>query len=508
MVDIFRHCSKLEQKYVFQRTLLANIAWNARVFTKVTVSFVKKKHQIMKTALTLSLLFLLATALPAQIDCNKFLEQGKKAAQKENFELAMNSFNSARRCGDAAMGELVDKEVTKLFNAINKKKEQAEKEKQRAEEQQKIAEQEKQRAEAQTKIAQAARDSVATLLQKFEAASAEIVDALMREANNLIYHLDYPAAAAKLRTAADLNQPTAAFKKTLAELAFFWNEAGQTAQAAVLLVAAKHTDAPREKADLQTWLQHYAGVWHDTLMLRYYPNMVTVSGGEANFEGKKALVSTFKIARTETTMWQHALYSSSNGQDMRARKGLKSLSWGINGDNPMVMVSWYDAAKYVNWLSKQFKRDTVYVFEEDNIKQINYSTKGYRLPTEVEWEYAARGGSTQEVFEYAGSNEIDSVAWHGGNSGNRTHPGAAKKANSLGLYDMSGNVWEWCSDWFGSYPATFPVDYRGPDGASLCRVVRGGSWYGNGYDCRVTYRYLDVPGDSLNHGGFRLAQHK
>lgn len=148
----------------------------------------------MKTTLTLFLLFLLSTTLPAQIDCNKFLEQGKKAAQKENFELAMNSFNSARRCGDATMGELVDKEVTKLFKAINKKKEQA---------------------EAQTKIAQAARDSAVILLKKFEAANADIVDALAREANNLIYHLDYAAAAAKLLIAAKLNQPTAAFKKAL-----------------------------------------------------------------------------------------------------------------------------------------------------------------------------------------------------------------------------------------------------------------------------------------------------
>ncbi len=449
----------------------------------------EKTHQIMKTTLTLSLFFLLATASSAQIDCNKFLEQGKKAAQKENFELAMNSFNSARRCGDAAMGELVDKEVARLFKAINKKKEQA---------------------EAQTKIAQAARDSVATLLQKFEAASAEIVDALMREANDLICHLDYAAAATKLRSAAELNQPTAAFKKTLAEVAFFWNEAGQTAQAADMLVAAKHPDAPREKAAMQAWLQHYAGAWHDSLMRRYYPNMLPVSGGEADIDDKKAPVSEFKIARTETTMWQYSLYSSANGQDMRASKDLKSLSWGINGDNPMVYISWYDAARYANWLSKQFKQDTVYIFffEGDGVKQINYAAKGYRLPTEVEWVYAARGGSAHEVFDYPGSNELGSVGWYYDNSGNRTHPVATKTANSLELYDMSGNVWEWCDDWFGSYPATFPVDYRGPDGASLCRVVRGGSWAFNYYYCRVTDRNRYDPRTSDAYMGFRLAQDK
>ncbi len=468
---------------------------------------------------TAFLFFLFITTLPAQSNCDfqKLLSDGKAAAKKENYELALNKFNSARRC-DPDKGAVIDTEVEKLFVAINQKKKQADIEKRRAEEQTKIAraaleESEKQtkvsraaleEAEKQTKIAQAARDSAVVLLQKFEAASAGIVDALAREADNLIYRLDYDAAAAKLRTAADLDQPTNSFKKALAEVAFFWNEAGQTAQAAGLLAAAKQTDAPGEQTPLRTWLKNYAGAWHDTLMQRYYPDMLPVPGGEAIIEGKNAPVSSFQMARTETTMWQYAIYFRSQGKDMLTGKDLISgLSWGFNGDNPVVNVSWHDAARYANWLSKEARLDSVYIFEGENRGAINHATKVYRLPTEVEWEYAARGGLTREVFAYAGSNNLDSIGWYSGNSGSRTQPVAGKKANSLGLYDMSGNVWEWCGDWHSEYPATFPANYHGLD-SGLYRVLRGGSWYSSAGYCLPATRYNSGPNYRSNLTGFRL----
>jgi formylglycine-generating enzyme required for sulfatase activity len=443
----------------------------------------------MKNASILIFLFLLTGTLPAQSNCDfqKLLSDGKAAAKKENYELALNKFNSARRC-DPDKGAVIDTEVEKLFVAINQKKKQADIEKRRAEE--------------QTKIAQAARDSLGTLLQKFEAASAEIVDALVREANNLIYRLDYTAAAAKLRTAADLDQPTNSFRKALAEVAFFWNEAGQTAQAADLLVTAKQTDVPREQTLLGTWLKMYAGPWHDSLMLRYYPNMLPVAGGEAIIDSKKAPVSAFQMARTETTMWQYGMYCEAIGKDIQENQ---QKSWGeIRGNDPVILVSWEDAAQYANWLSKQCNLDTVYIFTGDNFKETNYAARGYRLPTEVEWEYAARGGRAQEVFEYAGSNDLDSVGWYHENSGARTQPVAGKKANSLGLYDMSGNVWEWCSDWYSEYPATFPANYRGPDSGSD-RVLRGGGWSTDADHCLPAYRNNRDPSDRYNNYGFRLA---
>lgn len=459
----------------------------------------------MKNASILIFLFLLTGTLPAQSNCDfqKLLSDGKAAAKKENYELALNKFNSARRC-DPDKGAVIDTEVEKLFVAINQKKKQADIEKQRAEEQTKIARTALEEAEKQTKIAQAARDSAVVLLQKFEAASAEIVDALAREANNLIYRLDYAAAAAKLRTAADLNQPTASLKKAVAEVAFFWNEAGQTAQAAGLLAAAKQADAPGEQTLLRTWLKNYAGAWHDSLMQRYYPNMLPVPGGEAIIDGKNAPVSSFQMARTETTMWQYAIYFRSQGKYMRTDEDLtQALSWGFNGDNPVVNISWHDAARYANWLSKQAKLDTVYIFEGENCRAINYATKGYRLPTEVEWEYAARGGPAREVFAYAGSNNLDSIGWYAKNSGSRTLPVAGKKANILGLYDMSGNVWEWCSDWYAFYPKIFPANYHGSvSGGS--RVFRGGSWSIDAKYCRAANRGFFTPGDRGSNIGFRL----
>ncbi|MFN0217000.1 MAG: SUMF1/EgtB/PvdO family nonheme iron enzyme [Saprospiraceae bacterium] len=360
-------------------------------------------------------------------------------------------------------------------------------------------------AEEERDKAQAAREEAERNLKKYEAASAEIVEALVREANELIYCLDYTGAAAKLRTAADLNQPTDSFIQAVAEVAFFWNEAGLTEQAADLLVAAKQSSVPRDKGPLQTWLKLFAGAsWYDTLWWRYYPTMLPVAGGEAHIDGKIAPVSAFKMARTQTTMWQYALYFASLGKDMRTDQNLSSdsdLSWGFNGDNPVVEVSWYDAARYANWLSKQANLDTVYVFEGDYFKEIDYAARGYRLPTEVEWEYAARGGPAHEVFEYAGGYDLDAVGWYRANSRGRTQPVACKTANCLGLYDMSGNVSEWCSDWYSDYPATFSTNYHGPDSGEN-RVSRGGDWSDSAWSCWSAHRVCAYPFSS--YFGFRL----
>lgn len=191
---------------------------------------------------------------------------------------------------------------------------------------------------------------------------------------------------------------------------------------------------------------------------------------------------------------------------MQTDKGhLRFLGWGLNGDNPVVNVSWFDAARYANWLSKHFKLDTVYIFEGDDLKQINYAAKGYRLPTEVEWEYAAKGGPANERFKYAGSNDLDSVGWYNENSGSgRTQPVAGKKANSLGLYDLSGNVWELCNDWYEErYPATFPANYHGPD-TGEGRVMRGGCWFHQADLCWTAYRFDNSPTWRDYIIGFRL----
>ena len=142
------------------------------------------------------------------------------------------------------------------------------------------------------------------------------------------------------------------------------------------------------------------------------------------------------------------------------------------------------------------------------LKKLNARAPGknYRLPTEAEWEFAARGGTLSKGFLYAGSADLNKVAWFSENSGSKTHFVGQKEANELGLYDLSGNVYEWCSDWYGDYPAGGKPekDPVGPVSGSY-RVIRGGSWYLSAGYCRVSYRGYATPEYRDNYVGFRLA---
>lgn len=130
--------------------------------------------------------------------------------------------------------------------------------------------------------------------------------------------------------------------------------------------------------------------------------------------------------------------------------------------------------------------------------------QNFRLPTEAEWEFACRGGNNSRGYKYSGSNNLGSVAWYDDNSGNKTHSVATKSPNELGIYDMSGNVWEWCSDWYGDYSSDAQTNPKGPVSGSS-RVSRGGSWIGRVRYCRSSFRndsYSSRRGDGL---GLRLA---
>ena len=141
---------------------------------------------------------------------------------------------------------------------------------------------------------------------------------------------------------------------------------------------------------------------------------------------------------------------------------------------------------------------------EKFIPALNRKTgRTFRLPTEAEWEYAARGGGKSKGYKYSGSDNIDEAAWYDGNSRDKTHPVRGKKANELGLYDMSGNVWEWCHDWYGDYSSGAQPNPQGPDKGSY-RVLRGGSWYYYARNCRVSYRCNYTPGRRDYYCGFRL----
>jgi len=151
---------------------------------------------------------------------------------------------------------------------------------------------------------------------------------------------------------------------------------------------------------------------------------------------------------------------------------------------PVEQVSWNDAQMF--------------------IRNLNASTgKNYRLPTESEWEYGARGGKFSFGFKYSGSNCIDDVAWYAGNSNNKTHPVGEKAPNELGIFDMSGNVWEWCSDWFGDYLADPQNNPTGPAQGEY-RVVRGGHWDIGAQRCRISSRHIGKPGNNDDFIGLRL----
>ncbi|MDR1814679.1 MAG: SUMF1/EgtB/PvdO family nonheme iron enzyme [Tannerella sp.] len=199
-------------------------------------------------------------------------------------------------------------------------------------------------------------------------------------------------------------------------------------------------------------------------------------GGDC-WDGEKpahqVTLSGYYIGKYEVTQAQWKAVMGNNPSDFK-------------GDNlPVENVSWNDVQEFIRKLNAQ-------------------TGKNYRLPTEAEWEFAARGGNQSRGYKYSGSNTADNVAWYCDNSGGKTHPVGTKQANELGIYDMSGNVLEWCSDWYDSYSSASQTNPRGASTGSN-RVLRGGSCYYDSLFTRVSNRNCNYPDDRYNHCGFRLA---
>jgi formylglycine-generating enzyme required for sulfatase activity len=169
--------------------------------------------------------------------------------------------------------------------------------------------------------------------------------------------------------------------------------------------------------------------------------------------------------------------------------------------NPVEMVSWFDAVEFCNRLSAKEGLEACYRVEGKTVG-FDITKNGYRLPTEAEWEYAARGG---EEYLYSGSDVIEVVAWYKNNSGGTTRPAGTKAPNRLGLYDMSGNVWEWCWDFYGAYKAGCEENPAGPFEGND-RTARGGSWLDFAYGCTVGIRSRRNPSLPQCDVGFRLAR--
>ena len=187
-------------------------------------------------------------------------------------------------------------------------------------------------------------------------------------------------------------------------------------------------------------------------------------------------LSDYYIGETEVTQ---ELWGAVMGSNPSEFKG--------NNQRPVEMVSWYDCQEFIEKLN-------------------SLTGKQFRLPTEAEWEYAARGGkySKDYVYKYSGSNNADEVAWYYDNSGDETHPVKTKKANKLGLYDMSGNVDEWCNDRYGDYQSNSQTNPTGPSKGGY-RVIRSGGWFNRDRSARVSNRNGYTPDGRYLDCGLRLA---
>lgn len=273
-------------------------------------------------------------------------------------------------------------------------------------------------------------------------------------------------------------------------------------------------------------------------------DLVFVEGGKFNigewrfgfdYEGSHEVkVSSFYIAAHEVTVAEYAEFMKDdggmtyiprfllefglkpqlgqiwNGKEYEAKA---DVTWEHpyieqQNDHPVVLVTWNDAAQYCNWLSLRDGLEEVY--QSDNKKSryyiADFSKNGYRLPTEAEWEWAARGGINSKGYAYSGSDDSTKVAWFIDDSNKTTHPVGTKNPNELSLYDMSGNAIEWCNDWFIEYSSDESfVDPTGP-ASGKTKAIRGGSWLSESMVSLMIERIDCPPNCGFNDLGFRVVR--
>ena len=195
-------------------------------------------------------------------------------------------------------------------------------------------------------------------------------------------------------------------------------------------------------------------------------------------------LSNFSIGKYPITQGQWRAVMGTTVNQQRDKSGLSNPLYGEGDNYPMYYVSWEDVQEF--------------------IRKLNAATgKKYRLPTEAEWEYAARGGNISQRFKYSGSNNLNDVAWYKDNCGNTAHPVGTRQANELGIYDMSGNVFEWCKDRIGSYSNNAQTNPQGPSSGDFF-LLRGGGWSADSNSCRVTYRDRMIKVYRSHDVGFRI----
>ena len=260
-------------------------------------------------------------------------------------------------------------------------------------------------------------------------------------------------------------------------------------------------------AEAKSWLAEHDSLWlrekqiHSRYNMKRIQSDVFVMGcqpgdtrcNEDEFPPHVVMLSRdFYLGTTEVTQDLYEYITGKNPSRFR----------NCGASCPVENISFFDVVEFLNMLSDQESLPRCYLGTEKDIRFVGMDCTGYRLPSEAEWEYAAR---TTESFLFAGGNEPDELAWHKGNSQERTHPVGQKQPNKFGLYDMSGNVLEWCTDWYWEYTEDNQTDPVRTE-QTESKVGRGGSWFEDAMQSRTSERYYEDPKFRYDLLGFRIAQ--
>lgn len=394
------------------------------------------------------LAFCTPSVLAAQQTCQDYIcnyNKAKIALSQKKFKEAIDYCKAAKAYPNANNTE-ADALIYKIFEKIEAQKVEAEKQRNRAE----IA------------------------LKELQKTSKQVVQLLLNQIDQNILKLEFDSAFTKCETALSLKVNRKEVEKRVLEIAYVYTES-DTFDAAIKLLNLLYIKTEPNRTFLRKKIAQIGSLeYFNFLEERYYPKMITVGKGEFDMgrdEDKDATekadytpihrvrIDSFQLAETETTYWQYFIFTKSTNTTINAP------SWGFLGDNPAVKMKHSEAVAYTRWLSIRFGRK-------------------YRLPTEAEWEFAAQGGNTTSTnVNYAGSNNIDSVAWFNQNASDRTHSIKLKKPNDLKIFDITGNVYEFCSDWYDNditYYAfckqnSLTINPKGPDTGNFV-VTRGGAF--------------------------------
>ncbi len=292
---------------------------------------------------------------------------------------------------------------------------------------------------------------------------------------------------------------------------FVYNQSGLTGTSqAVEGLSLSTTYYWRVQAHL-SYNSQWSEIWSFTTWTTNPMNGFTlVQGGSFTMGSSSGETVEIPLHSVTLNSFYISQYEVTQGKWKTVMGGNPSNFPSVGDSGPVELVTWYECISFCNKLSIIDGKTPCYSINGDNNPvdwasgQVvcSYTAKGYRLPTEAEWEYAARGGNQNNGYDFSGSNTLDIIAWNLNNSGNTTHIVGTRTSNELGIFDMSGNVWEWTWDWFGLYGSTSQINPTGST-SGIYHTIRGGC-FNSVNDCRVSKRGSMGPGEKRNFLGFRL----